>query len=575
MWQLTATRLSWAVSIILISLIARFLQRLHFQRSKFKGLPGPPHSYLWGHLRAMDVVLRKQPKNAAPQTLFNIIQEEYGLPDTFYLDVWPAGAPILITFDTAVMHEFTVAQSLPKHPAVDKFLQNFGGPGNLASSEGAVWKKWRSAFNPGFSASHIMSLVPLMVDECEIFSDILTKHAKNNDLFRLERAATSLTVDIIGRVVLDHELGSQTAPNELVNTFMTQVKWQERGAQFNPIELIDWPLRYVVQGHLNRKMDRYIGKCEHTDGFDPWKMSETLADPTTHCLTGIDERFASREGRGKSKAIIDLALEAYLKEVKGTGDLSSVKGIDAEFRTAAVNNMKTFLFAGHDTTSSTICYAYYYLAKNPEMLARIRKEHDDVFGPVPSTAGTQIRESGPLLNKLEYTLAVTREVLRMQPPASTIRVGSKGFFVHDPKTGEPLPTDGMMLWPVDVGLHRSTKYWPDPHVFRPERHLHGGKDDSSANFTTNNAWVAFSKGPRNCIGQELAIIETKVILAMTLRTFDFHAAFGELEKLKGDGSGYPGDSTGIQEQFGDEAYQIQFGTAKPREGLPVRVTLRA
>ncbi|KAK1020230.1 hypothetical protein LTR33_019125, partial [Friedmanniomyces endolithicus] len=191
----------------------------------------------------MDVVLRKQPKNAAPQTLFNFIQEEYDLPDTFYLDVWPAGDPIMITFDTAVMHEFTVAHSLPKHPAVDKFLQNFGGPGNLASSEGAVWKKWRNAFNPGFSASHIMSLVPLMVDECDIFSDILNKHAKNNDLFRLERAATSLTVDIIGRVVLDHELGSQKAPNELVNTFMTQVKWQERGAQFNPIELIDWPLR--------------------------------------------------------------------------------------------------------------------------------------------------------------------------------------------------------------------------------------------------------------------------------------------------------------------------------------------
>ncbi|TKA82843.1 hypothetical protein B0A55_00995 [Friedmanniomyces simplex] len=552
MWQdyISITRLGWAVGIILISLVVRFLQRLHVQRSKIKGLPGPPHSYIWGHLRAMDVVLRKQPKRAAPQTFASFVQQEYNLGDYFYLDVWPAGDPILAILNTDIMHEITVANSLPKHPAVDKFLQNFGGPGNLVSSEGALWKKWRSAFNPGFSASHLMSLVPLMVDECDIFCDVLTKHAKNKGLFRMERATTSLTVDIIGRVVLDHELCSQKAPNELVDAFMKQVKWQEIGAQFNPIELIDWPLRYVVQGYLNWKMDRYIGKC-------------------------IDERFATREGRGKSKAIIDLALEAYLKEVKGTsGDLSKVKGIDPEFRRAAVNNMKTFIFAGHDTTSSTICYAYYYLGKNPGMLARIRKEHDDVFGTDPSTAGSQIRESGHLLNKLDYTLAVTREVLRMQPPASTIRVGQKGFFVHDPETGEPLPTEGFMLWPVDVGLHRSSKYWPDPHVFRPERHLHGGKNDSSANFTTNNAWVAFSKGIRNCIGQELAIIETKVILAMTLRSFDFHLAFDELDKLKGDGSGYPSDSTGIQQQFGDEAYQIQLGTAKPREGLPVRVTLR-
>lgn len=86
--------------------------------------------------------------------------------------------------------------------------------------------------------------------------------------------------------------------------------------------------------------------------------------------------------------------------------------------------------------------------------------------------------------------------------------------------------------------------------------------------------MAFSKGNRNCVGQELAIIETKTILAMTLRTFDFEPAFSELDKLKGDNSGYPSDMSGVQEQFGDEAYQVQLGTAKPREGMPCRIKLR-
>ncbi|KAK4954470.1 hypothetical protein LTR10_007901 [Elasticomyces elasticus] len=573
MWQyFSAARFGWAVGIVLISLIVRFATKLHIQRTKMKGLPGPPHSYIWGHLRAMDVVLRKQPKNAAPQTgkyqgelvrelracansaaFASFVKEEYGLGDYFYVDVWPAGDPILMIFDTDIMHEITVKNSLPKHPEVEKFLLNFGGPGNLVSSEGAEWKKWRSAFNPGFSATHLMSLVPILVDECSIFVDTLTKHAKNNDLFRMERDATQLTVDIIGRVVLDHKLNSQRAPNKLVDAFMMQVRWQEIGIQFNPIELIDWPVRYVIHKYLNWTMDRYIG-------------------------TQIDERFATRDRRGKSKAIIDLALEAYMKEVKGTssGDTSKAAAIDPEFRKAAINNMKTFIFAGHDTTSSTISYAYYYLSKNPATLARIRKEHDDVFGTDLSTVSEQIRQSAHLINKLEYTLAVTREVLRLQPPASTIRIGQKGFFIHDPVTGEALPTEGFMLWSVDVGLHRSEKYWQDPHVFRPERHLHGGKEeDGSANFTSNAAWVAFSKGPRNCIGQELAIIETKVILAMTLRAFDFASAYDELDKLQGDKSGYPSDATGIQEQFGDEAYQIQLGTAKPREGMPMRVKVRS
>jgi len=235
--------------------------------------------------------------------------------------------------------------------------------------------------------------------------------------------------------------------------------------------------------------------------------------------------------------------------------------------------MKTFIFAGHDTTSSTLCYAYYYLSKNPETLAKIRQEHSDVFGPDQSTVGDQLKQDPRLLNRLDYTLAVTREVLRCQPPASTVRTGQKGFFVHDPATGDPLPTDGFTLWPVDVGVHRSSKYWPDPHVFRPERHLHHAAD-SSANYNSKEAWIAFSKGPRNCIGQELAVIETKAILAMTVRRFDFAPAFDELEKLRGDGSGYPSDTSGVQEQFGDEAYQIQLGAAKPREGMPCRIRLR-
>lgn len=113
-------------------------------------------------------------------------------------------------------------------------FQNFGGPGNLVSSEGSEWKRWRSCFNPGFSTAHLMSLVPVIVDQCEIFSRQMDKHARSNDLFRFEVAATKLTVDIIGKVVLDLELGSQKGPNELVDAFIAQTKWQPIGAQFNP-----------------------------------------------------------------------------------------------------------------------------------------------------------------------------------------------------------------------------------------------------------------------------------------------------------------------------------------------------
>lgn len=132
----------------------------------------------------------------------------------------------------------------------------------------------------------------------------------------------------------------------------------------------------------------------------------------------------------------------------------------------------------------------------------------------------------------------------------------------------------MDLLALNLGLHYSRKRWIDPENFRPERWLTSAAAPEGAD---RDAWVPFSKGPRNCIGQELAVIEVKTILAMTMRTFDFTAAFDELDKLKNDGSGYPSDSSGVQmvKGIGEEAYQIQLGTAKPREGMPCRLTMVA
>ena len=454
----------------------------------------------------------------------------------------------------------------PKHPLVKDFIQNFGGPFNLVSEDGAVWKRWRSAFNPGFSSGHLMTQVPAIVKECEVFCDIMAQHAKRNDLFRMEIATTRLTVNVIGRIVLDIDLNAQLGANVLVDAFNSQVHWQARGAQFQPSEL--WDIRRpIIQRYNNWKMDRYVG-------------------------ARLDERFAGRQSRGRSKHVIDLALETYLKEIKGSsGDDTQTKQLDPEFKEAAISNVKTMLFAGHDTTSSTICYAYYYLSKAPGALAQIQKEHDEVFGADPSKVAERIIAEPHLLNKMDYTLAVIKEVLRLDSPASTIRLGKPGHTLYNPDTGENLPTEHFMLWPVNVGLHRNPKYWPEPDTFNPDRFVPG-----SPIYAQNNkeAWVPFSKGSRNCklylaisaycnllltrcapgIGQELAIIETKIILAMTLRTFNFQAAYDELDKLKGDGTGYPSDTTGIQTQFGDRAYQIQLGTAKPAEGMPCRLSQR-
>lgn len=287
-----------------------------------------------------------------------------------------------------------IADTVMKHPIVESFMTNFGGPANLVSSEGKEWRKWRSAFNPGFSNSHLMTLVSQVVQDCQVFADIMNDHAKNNDLFRLEPATVKLTLNIIGRLVLGLDLNAQRGHNVLLDAFSSQIRWQAQGAQYQPSEL--WDIRRPIVLRYNTwKMNRYINEK-------------------------LEERLASSNDRGKTKHVIDLALENYRKE-HGKGDVRDMTELEPEFKQAAISNLKAFLFAGHDTTASIISYSYYYLSRYPKVMAKLRAEHEDVFGPDPGTVAEQLRQNGHLLNKLEYTLAVIKEVTRLSPPASTVR----------------------------------------------------------------------------------------------------------------------------------------------------------
>lgn len=121
-------------------------------------------------------------------------------------------------------------------------------------------------------------------------------------------------------------------------------------------------------------------------------------------------------------------------------------------------------------------------------------------------------------------------------------------------------------------LHRNPDLWgPTAHTFDPSRFMpeHAAK-------LPENGWRAFERGPRSCIGQDLAQLEARIILALMVRRFAFEPAFDALHELADDGSSYARDEgyrAGKQDLDGEEAYPILIGTAKPREGMPMRVRL--
>ncbi|KAL8727061.1 MAG: hypothetical protein Q9166_006304 [cf. Caloplaca sp. 2 TL-2023] len=500
-------------------------------KSNYGLQPMPPHHWLFGHISLSANILKALPPYAHGVYIGDQIRQRYPyLEDAFYLDTWPFGSLFLVVSSPDMMFQLTQAAQLPKDKGLRNFLRPLTGKADLVTLEGATWKRWRKIFNPGFSASHILSLVPRMIEEVAVFKDILGGHASRGRMFYLEEATLNLTIDIIGRIVMDHKFESQIRHNDLAMALRSQLKWCTTGTNINPLEYIN-VLRPVVHLINTRRMNRYLDR-------------------------ELDERYGAMQRTlvKKNKSVIDLALNSYLE------DHPSAEGIDSEFRDFAMAQIKLFIFAGHDTTSTGIVFTYHLLAQHPKVLAKLRAEHESVFGTDVGATASSLTSTPLLLNQLPYTLAVIKESLRLYPSVAALRDGQPQFSMVTDK-GQSLPTDRCVVWGDHYGTHHNPRYWKDPEKFLPERFL---VPEDHELYPVQNAWRPFERGPRNCIGQELALTEIKIILAMTVRDFDFADQYEEFDALRNNPRG--------RQVNGQRAYMMRRPGTFPADHYPCKVT---
>ena len=326
---------------------------------------------------------------------------------------------------------------------------------------------------------------------------------------------------------------AQDGYDELADGMLSQVRWMPKIQGPNPFENVNIP-RIFMHWWNGRRMDRYIGKQ-------------------------LDARFEQHTASGaklESKSIMDLVIKAYLGDEPKRLNLQKM---DPEFRTFAIRQIRLFLFVGHDSISSTICYAFHLLASNQSALSKVRAEHDEVFGKDISKASNAMVENPALLSQLPYTLAVLKETLRLFPPGSAIRHGAGELVGED---GTRYPTDGCIVWIVHAAMHRSAEFWPNPDAFLPERWL---VEPGHTLYPMKNAWRPFEWGPRACIGQSLALTELKIVLVSICRALDFTPGYEEWDRVH--------KTTGLQRYRGERAYQIEEAAAHPAEHYPCRVAL--
>ena len=291
-------------------------------------------------------------------------------------------------------------------------------------------------------------------------------------------------------------------------------------------------------------------------GYYIWRMNRYMSRQLENCFTAHQDLTVG-DKHDAYRTVVNLALNEYLKEQPGS---NAVRCLDADFKRFAVSQMKVFILAGHDTTSATLCYVYYTLSRNPSALQRVRAEHDDIFGSDITQTTAAITENPYALNNLPFTLAVIKETLRLFPPSSATREGEPGFSLT--QDGRQYPTEGFTIWCSHQGIHREPLYWPQPDSFIPERWL---VSDGDPLHPIKGAWRPFEWGPRNCIGQELALLELKIAMVMTLRNFNITASYDTWDHVH--------RTKEPRTVNNERAYYAMKGTTRPVDGFPSKVTV--
>ncbi|OQE09315.1 hypothetical protein PENFLA_c111G04363 [Penicillium flavigenum] len=264
-----------------------------------------------------------------------------------------------------------------------------------------------------------------------------------------------------------------------------------------------------------------------------------------HIKQHIKEKFEEQQANPakRSRSILSLSL-------------ADQNELTAEILDETCDQIKTFLFAGHDTTSITLQWAFYELSRNPRIFGLVSLELDKFFGPesTPIAIRDKILENRDhFLQNMLYTSAVIKETLRLYPPAATSRYSppNTGFNVRLP-SGQDLCLDGVMLYSCQTIIHQTSKVYGDRATeFIPERWLEGSETPIPP-----SAWRPFERGPRQCIGQDLANIEALVIIASAVRRYTWQKV--GLGATKYDESGDPITKENGQYDVQSELYNVSI-----------------
>ncbi|XP_071361483.1 cytochrome P450 3A40-like [Trachinotus anak] len=348
----------------------------------------------------------------------------------------------------------------------------------VSIAEDDQWRRIRSVLSPSFTSGRLKDMFDIMKRHSANLLSSMDKKVEKDEPLELKEFFGPYSMDVVTSTAFSVDIDSLNNPSD---PFVTNIKKMLKFDLFNPLFLI--VAFFPFMGPIFEKLEFSFFPSSVTDFF----------------YSALQKIKSNRE-TSKTMSRVDL-LQLMIDSQKNQ-DGNKNKGLsDHEILSQAM----IFIFAGYETSSSSLCFLAYNLATNPHIMKRLQEEIDSTF---PNKAPIEYQA----LMQMEYLDNVMNESLRLYPIAPRLERVAKASVEID---GLVIPKDMVVLvptWP----LHRDPDLWPEPEEFKPERFSKENKESIDP-YT----YMPFGAGPRNCIGMRFALLMMKLAVVEILQRYSF------------------------------------------------------